>query len=327
MAVQDPALSVILITPDRYSSLRKTISHLQAQDLRGRMEIVIVTPSAAALEPDEQELSAFQQFQVVEVGPITSVGPAYAAGIRNARAPVVVLGEDHSFPQPGWAEALVHAHEQSYAAVGPAVGNANPGSTLSWVDFFLGYGPWQDPVPAGEMEHLPGHNSSYKRDVLLGYGAQLDGLMEAESVLHWDLRRKGHRLYLEPAAKTMHVNFTRFSSWIRALFHAGRKFAAFRAGNEQWSRSRRLMFAAASPLIPLVRYRRIAAELRRPGRPAGKLIAASPLLLVGLSLDAAGQAAGCLLGPGAAVEQLLCFEFQRYRHIRKRDQQVWLERE
>ena len=260
------------------------------------MEIVIVTPSADSLEPDERALREFSQFRVVEVGPITSVGPAYAAGIRQASAPIVVLGEDHSFPEPGWAEALVRAHQQPWAAVGPVVRNANPGSAMSWADFFLGYGPWQEPTPAGEVEHLPGHNSSYKREILLQYHDRLDSMMEAESVLHWDLRRNGYRLYIEPAAKTSHVNFTLFSSWVQALFLSGRKFAAFRATNEAWSRKRRLLFSLASPLIPLVRFRRIAADLYHPGRPENLLLGVTPVLLAGLAVDAAGQMIGCAVG-------------------------------
>jgi hypothetical protein len=284
------------------------------------MEIVIVTPSADSLEADERELREFAQFRVVEVGAITSVGPAYAAGIRQASAPVVVMGEDHSFPDPGWAEALLRAHQQPWAVVGPVVRNANPGSRMSWADFFMGYGPWQEPTPAGETEHLPGHNSSYKRDILLGYHDGLDAMMEAETVLHWDLRRNGYRLYLEPAAKTAHINFTLFSSWVQALFLSGRKFASLRATNEGWSRKRRLLFSAAAPLIPLVRFGRIAADLRRPGRPGHVLLRVAPILLFGLAVDAAGQMTGYGLGASVAREQLHCFEFHRYRHVRKGDQ-------
>ena len=316
-----PSLSVVLVTPDRYQSLRQTIGHLRSQSVHCQMEIVIVTVRADTLDLNEAELRDFHQFRVVEIGPIKSVGRAYAAGIRSASAPVVVLGEDHSFPEPGWANALLCAHEGPWAVVGPVVCNANPASKMSWADFFLGYGPWQDPSPAGEKEHLPGHNSSYKRKLLLSYGAQLDSMLEAESVLHWDLRRKGHRLWLEPAAKTRHVNFTRLSSWVQALFQSGRKFAAFRADNEKWPRGRRLLFGAAGPLIPLVRFGRIAVDVRGPGRPGRMLLAATPWLLFGLGVDAAGQMVGSVFGAGTAEEQLMCFEFQRYRHVRQRDRE------
>jgi len=53
-----------------------------------------------------------------------------------------------------------------------------------------------DPAPAGFVDYLPGHNTSYKRELLLGYGADLDSMMEGETSLHWDLRSKGHKLYL-----------------------------------------------------------------------------------------------------------------------------------
>ena len=49
--------------------------------------------------------------------------------------------------------------------------NANPKSAISWANLLIEYGPWLDPAPAGKASHLPGHNSSYKRDVLLGYGS------------------------------------------------------------------------------------------------------------------------------------------------------------
>src|SRR5947199_7561946 len=132
-----PKISVILITPDRYQVLSKTIGYPRAQAVYDRMAIVIVTPSADSLEADERELREFSQFRVVEVGPITSVGPAYAAGIRQASAPVVVLGEDHSFPDPGWAEALLRAHQQPWAAVGPVVRNAHHARRKRWADFFI----------------------------------------------------------------------------------------------------------------------------------------------------------------------------------------------
>ena len=169
------------------------------------------------------------------MGEMHSVGAAYAAGVHSATAPVVALGEDHSFPHPDWAERLVSAHQQPWAAVRPQVCNANPGSSIATADFLIAYGPWSESARSGEVEHLPGHNSSYKRDLLLEYGDSLPGMLEAESVLHWQLRRNGHKLYLETAAKTSHVNISRLVSWASAQYHAGRMFAAFRARNEDWT--------------------------------------------------------------------------------------------
>ncbi len=41
-----PAMSVIVVTPDCYETVRKTVRHLKAQNVKGRLEIVFVAPSA-----------------------------------------------------------------------------------------------------------------------------------------------------------------------------------------------------------------------------------------------------------------------------------------
>jgi hypothetical protein len=316
MSDRSPEMSVVIATPDRYETIRKTVQHLRAQTVNDRLELVIVTPSVGQLELDDRELKDFAQCRIVEVGPITSIARAYAAGIRQAAAPVVVLSEDHSFPDTSWAAALIERHRQPWAVVGPAVRNANPNGVISWVDFLLGYSPWLDPVPAGEIDHLPGHNSSYKRTILLEYDRDLEVLLEAECVLHQDLMRRGHRLYLESAARTAHVNFGRVKPWIPYLVLAGRVFAAARA--RQWPVRRRILYAAAAPLIPLVRLWRIRADLRRPGRPGHLWRRLVPALLMALVFDAVGQALGYAFGQGHSDEKLSYFEFHRERHAAAR---------
>lgn len=184
-----PALCVVIATPDRYATIRKTIRHLRAQKVRDRLEIVLVAPSAAELGLDESEMRDFHRFHVVEVGPINSTARARAIGVRHASAPVMALAEDHSYPAPGWAEAMIDAHKEGWAAVGPVMANANPRSMISWANLLIEYAPWLEPLTARVAAHLPGHNGSYKRDVLLKYGDRLEAMLDAESVLYWDLRR------------------------------------------------------------------------------------------------------------------------------------------
>ena len=177
-------MSVVLVTPDGYETIRTTMKHLRAQTVRDRLEIVLVVPSTGALHLDHAELKEFLQCRVVEVGAVRSIAEGNAAGVRQASAPVVALAEDHTYPDPGWAAALIEAHQHSWAAVGAAVRNANPKSVTSWADFLIAYGSWSEPATVGEVEHLPGHNSSYKRAILLDYGPKLEAMLGAESVLH-----------------------------------------------------------------------------------------------------------------------------------------------
>ncbi len=215
---------------------------------------------------------------------------AWALGVQVAQAPVVVLCEDHSFPDPTWAERLLGAHRQPWAVVGPAVRNANPNRLTTWADFFLAYGDWAYPATSGSRDHLPGHNSSYKRDLLLIYGAELARKLEAETLLHWEMRRQGHQLYLQADAVTNHVNFTRFGAMMRLTWLSGRHFGAARTSS--WSWRRRLPWIFASILIPAVRLQRIYREIRRPGRFEGSLPGLMAILCLLLLCDGIGQMAG-----------------------------------
>jgi hypothetical protein len=304
---RSPALSVIVTTPDSYDTIRNLVTALRAQTARDTLELVIVAPSAAAVHAGIADLECFCCWRIVELGALRTVAQAKAAGIRCAIAPVVVLTEDHSFPDPNWAHALIEAHRDNWAAVGPAMDNGNPESLISWADFIIGYGPWFDPPAAAEVEELPGHNTSYKRGVLLECGERLEALLGAESVLHHELRAQGHRLYLEPAARTFHINFTRPSRWMPYLCYSGRVFAAERA--RSWPALRRAAYCGGAGLIPLVRLKRLLPVIRRL-RPEVAPGVLAPLLFA-LIIDSLGQGLGYALGPGHAAEKVARLEFHR----------------
>jgi hypothetical protein len=305
-------LAVVIVTPDQYATIRRTIRNLQKQTARGRLEIVVVAPRAEGLGIDPADFTDFSGLQVVSVGPITSSAAARAAGIRAAHAPVIAFVEDHSFPEPRWAEVLIEAHRQPWAAVGPAMANANPDSMMSWANLVVEYSPWLEATGERVTEQLPGHNTSYKRALLLDYGARLETLLEAESVLQRDLQARGFRLYLA-ATKTYHQNMTYVGATLAVRFHGGRLFAAARA--REWAPLRRLLYAGAAPLIPLVRLSRIVRHLGRSAQLRGLLPGLLPALIAVLAVDGAGEMVGYALGGGDALERSSQLEFHRERHF------------
>lgn len=311
-----PLLSVILATPAGYRTIRKTVSHLRSQTAHSSLELVLVAPSQELLGLEVDQLKEFACYQVAEILKFQSIGQANAAGIRRATASIIALAEDHCFPDPQWAEKLIAAHQGPWAAVGPGVRNANPNTAVSWADLFIGYGPWLTPSPSREVEFLPGHNTSYKREVLVGYGDQLDTMMEAETVLHWDLREKGHRLYMESTASAAHTNFSLWTSWIPAQFYNGRLFAGARA--RQKSLSWRMVYVLGSPLIPGVRLWRI-----WTGLPSKELkirfFGCLHALIIGLAIDGVGQMVGYALGTGNALDKVARYEVDRFKHVREQD--------
>lgn len=312
-----PELSVILAVHGNFAAVRRTVRHLRNQTARSGIELVLVCASAGKVDAPADELSGFSSSRIESVAPASSVAAANAAGVRIAAAPVVAFSEDHCFPEPAWAEALIEAHKLGFAAVGPEIANANPGSIVSWCDYLIGYGPWISPAPRGEAPFLPGHNSSYKRDELLAYGDRLESMLAAETVLHYDLARRGRRMFVEPRARAAHLHFALFGVWLRVQFHSGRVFAGSRAAD--WGAPKRLLYAASSPLIPAVRLMRIARELLAPGRPRHLLPRLLPAMIVGLAVNAAGQFAGYLAGLGRSAVRLAEYEYGRVRYIRPED--------
>jgi hypothetical protein len=318
-----PQLSAILATPDQFDSIRRTVRYLSAQTVSHLIELVLVCPSEAGLRLDEAAVQGFWGHRVIEIPPFRSVAVPNAAGVRAATAHVVVFCEDHSFPDRHWAERLIMSHRGPYAVVGPSVHNANPDTLVSRADFLIGYGPWAEPIDACEPEHLPGHNSAYKRDILLGYGSRLEELLEAESILHWDLRKHGHRLYLESSARVAHTNFARFGIWSGEQFHAGRVFAGTRAGD--WPLVRRIFYGCASPLIPFVRFKRIWDDARRVAGAHRMRPALGLVLMSGLVFNGLGQMLGHLAGVGRS--RAMAHEFCRVRFITEQDRRLLTQRE
>jgi GT2 family glycosyltransferase len=280
------------------------------------MELVIVATSRAALAADAAALAPFARHMIVELGDFGTLGAANAAGVRAASAPVIVLAEDHCFPDPEWAEHLIRAHQGPWAAIGPAVRNANPATLVSWADLFIGYGPWLEPVDANDRDFLPGHNTSYKRAVLLEFGDRLDDLLNVETVLHWELRARGLRLRLEPGARVAHTNFSLWSSWLPVSWLNGRAFAAER--RKGMPGIARLAYVLGSPLIPFVRAARTARAARTPELRRW-FLRCLPAMMVGLCADALGQMLGYAIGAGESRGRLARFECYRVRHVTARD--------
>lgn len=317
MGAGRPSISVILSTMGTLATLEQTISRLLDQTICGEMELVLVSPPQNEPWWIGPLRDRFHSIQSVVIPSFVSIAASYADGVRAASSEIVALGEDHCFPEPEWAVALVAAHQGDWAAVGPQVSNANPDSAVSRADFLIGYSPWSEPCPAGERAILPGHNSSYKRSVLIEYGDSLADWLQAETVLHYELASKGHRLYLEPRARTAHVNFSRLSSWVGVQLMQGRVFASER--RRDWGLGRRLFFAAASPLIPLVRLAKITREYFVAPRSARAFLVTLPHLFLGLVLDGVGQGVGYALGAGDTLGRISELELQRVDHITDAD--------
>jgi hypothetical protein len=288
-----PDLSVVIVTRDDFRSIARPVAHVQAQTAADRIELVIVAPSAAGSGVDPAALveGGLGDARVAPSGPVEWRGRAAAVGVRASRAPIVAFVENHSFPDPRWAESLLAAHRGPWAIVGPGVENANPVTHTSVVNFLLTYGRWAGRREPGEVDLLPFHNSAYKREWLDAWGERLGEILDSEYWLQSDIRARGGRLYLEPAARTAHQNETVLSTSLRLLFGQGRVFGHHRG--EGWSPLRRAAYLLGAPAFPLLNLPR---ALRESAHSASgtELATALPSILLHLVAHGAGEAMGYL---------------------------------
>jgi hypothetical protein len=304
-------ISVVVLTHCNWDGFRLLLRRLRAQTMAARLELIVVAPSRKDVNLESADTNGLWGYQILELGAFEE-GPAKAAGARAARAPLVAFTENHSFPDPAWAETLINAHEAGeYAAIGPVMRNANPGTAASWGAFLVFYGFALGDSRACEVESVPGNQSCYRRAFLVEGGAGLDEAFQSETTLQWELRSKGHRLLQHPGARVYHMNFSRFGPSAREFFHSSRLFAYRRA--QGWGTFKRMCYGAGSPLLPAIRAPRLVRQARAARVPARTMLRAVPAALLILTAGALGEMLGYATGPGRASEHIR--DFDQHRHL------------
>lgn len=311
-------ISVILPVIGEYERVRRTLQALRGQTARNAMEVVLVlTPGKRALVRDED--LAGLRVSMVEIAPVTYLAEAWAEGIRRARSAVVATAEDHSFPEAGWAQALIEAHRGECVAACPALANPNP-SLVSWANYLINWTPYFEPRTVQVANVLAGHNTSYKREALLGL-EDLPTALSSEAALHLRWAAQGKKLLIVPGAVTRHVNISRFEAYVGHSYHGGRLFGARRS--EGWGAVERVKHTVLAPLVPVVRWWRIVGQLGDRKRQIAGWPLPALLLIPGLLAHATGEVVGYVLGQGDALQHYWRFEADRISCVREEEKELW----
>jgi len=283
--------------------VERVVDCLLAQDEVEGMELVLAGPAAVEREVPDHVRERFAAVTIVDADP-SEMHEARARGMLAASAPVAVIGETHCYPQPGWARAILAAAGDGWDGIGPQVVNANPATGLSWANLTIDYGPFLRPA-RGESELLPGQNAVVRTALLEPYRDELAQWMRMPYLLFCRMHAEGARLFIEPDARTAHLNVTDRREWLRERFSGARAFASDRSSS--WSRRRRALYTLGSPAIPVLRSRRALRDLRRAGGP----LRAVPPLLTGLLASGLGEAVGYAVGAKDGVPSIFVTELDR----------------
>ena len=242
-----PSLTVVLAVDTQRARCERALESVLRQSPIAQMEVLLLDigrqqpPLAGS---DHPAVRTFHLPKGLEYGTVM------VFAVAHARAPVVAMLEEHAYAQPGWAAALLRAHEAPWAAVGPQVGTDAKLGRHDLIEL-VSSGPWSVPAQRGEARILRWQNVAYKRDVLLRQGARLGDLFCAEGTFFQLLRAQGERLYVEPEARIIHSHEMHLAAFLLGNTYSSRLTAARRARLLALSPLQRLLRAANALLTPL----------------------------------------------------------------------------
>ena len=276
---------------------------------------MLVSLRGEPLGVDPARLDCFAGHRFVDPAAALSLASGRAAGVRAARGRYVHIGETHAFPRPDWAERLIGSFDERWTAIVSGHENANPEGPISWANLVADYGPWLAHLPAGEIASPPPYNTAFERSFAL-QAVDLDAFNPGFDLTAL-LRKGGHRVLFQPAARVDHVNVSLASPWLSQRFTSARAHAGRRS--RTWSRTRRFAYALGAPLIPFVLAARLARPLRAAERAWRLPRLTAPAMLVGLVARACGECTAFVTGERAEVARKADeFELYKVRYTRMR---------
>ena len=294
-----PALSVVLLVGPHRERSSRALRSLLDQSIVDQMEVLVLDPEVENHPPLPG--SDHPAVKTIACEMRESWGKIRADAVRIAQAPIVAFLEDHAYVFPGWAEANLRAFEGPWAGVGGEVHNANPHIGISDALVFTYFLPFFAPARRGEVKRIMGHNSAYRRDILLGYGDRLDYMLLVEYTLNIALLADGHQLLLEPGIKIAHQNETSLFSIIKGDYFSNRCFGNLRASLFGWPFWKRFLYVLLTPLIPWRRLFRIVVSIIFDRRDLLlPLLRSLPVIAVADHVAAVGMTVGLLFGIGQA---------------------------
>lgn len=290
-----PELSAILVAGELRERAARSLRHLLDQTILSRMEIVVADLNPELGLPGATDHPAVRHLRLAHLAYYCE---AQAAGVWEARAPVVAFIEDHSYASPGWAEAVLEAFQDArVGAVNYTFTSAGSGY-LSRSILMAEYGYWMAPHPGGPVDFASSTNIAYRRELLLRHLEANETIFEAEFLIHRALRDEGWEIVVAPRATVTHESWGRL--WDACLANGANKrvLGARRAALGRWGAGRRILMASAMAAMPALGLLRLARSLRGRPRLWGTYLLGLPIVTGIYTFSAGCEALGYLLGPG-----------------------------
>ena len=291
--MSSPALSVVIASVNGFPYLGRCLESLERRAPGAEVIVADWTDQQTRRRVSER----WPSVRLLSFDEPMAVPELRAAGIAAARAPHVAVIEDHCVVRDGWAARISAAHGRGHSVVGGAVRNGATRRLRDWAAFFCEYSEHMEPIPEGPTTSLTGMNVSYDRRAIETMSPLLDE-GRWETWLHPHLVENGIGLHAEADMALEHVKDFGFREFVSQRYHYARSHAGMR--NRELGAKRAIYVLGSPALVPLL-YARIARNIFGKRRHRGRFVAATPLVLVYLSVWSFGEAVGYAFGGGRSL--------------------------
>lgn len=216
MSVENPSVSVIVVTLDRPDCVRQCLTHLQQQTV-APLEILVVDGSSN--HQTREVVGDFEGVTYIE----NPLGYGHMTHGRNlgllaSSGEILAFLDDDAYAHPDWLEQLVKPYaSENVGAVGGRALRGTPDEATKGADDigtfksygFLGGNFGADAPRDLDVFHLPGCNMSFRREILATLGGLRDDYtgteVREETDVCFRVGQWGWRVVWTPFAVVDHV--------------------------------------------------------------------------------------------------------------------------
>ena len=262
-----PSVEVTVLIPayNAASTIRDTLTSLQAQEIDDPFEIIVVDSSSDATPRIIAE--EFPGVCLIHRDERTDPGTARNLGIVQAAGEIIACIDADCIAPPDWLKSMVAAQREGHRVVGGTIQNGNPESLIAWAGYLGEFREWLLTGCARLVDHVPTCNISYHRSIFTHFGGFPTRFYPQEDLLyHWRLSQHGVRIWFDPAIRVRHYHRSTWYAYNQHQRRIGRITARVLklTGGEGIILARSPVLALlVAPLLPLVKWLRTIAVFMR----------------------------------------------------------------
>jgi len=248
-------VSVVIPAHNEAAGIGALVRSVRAQaPPETEVEVLVVDDASTDGTSDVARAAGARVLRMEEGG-----NPAAARNCGAAAStgdPIIFLDADCT-PDAGWLAAFLAAHDRGEVTVGGSLDLPAGLSATARCDYYCGWYLVHSKRPAGPVPHHPPPNLSVRREAFFrtsGFAErQPYSYTNEERFWQAELRREGHRIWFEPAARVFHHNRPGFANLLRRNYRWAYTAVPSKAqtgtARLAWLyRNPRLLIAASLPL-------------------------------------------------------------------------------